>query len=64
MAAAKYTVLHEFHTRVSNDTGEEKLFTPGMDYDGPPERVATLLAGIDHHGPLIAEKASSASEGK
>lgn len=49
-----YVVLVEFDTVINDVTREEKKFHPGDIYDGPPERVPLLLAGIDFHGPLIA----------
>lgn len=64
--AKSYTVLHRFATRVNEDTGEEGEFLPGVDYDGPKERIEHLLEvhegqdpdGSYFRGPLIAEKAS------
>lgn len=50
-----YVVLVEFDTVINDETREEKKFRPGDTYDGPEGRVPMLLAGIDFHGPLIAE---------
>lgn len=58
MPAAQYVVLHEFDTRVNDDTGEEKKFLPGDVYDGPAGRVEALLTGDVNLGPLIAKKTS------
>lgn len=67
-AAKQYVVLHDFSTRVNEKTGAEKTFKAGDDYDGPPERVEQLLAGVDFHGPLIAvkkaESPAAPTEGK
>lgn len=63
-AAKQYIVLHEFDTRVNDDTGEEKKFLPGDVYDGPADRVPLLLSrDVDPNlGPLIAEKSSDAAQ--
>lgn len=58
MPAAQYVVLHEFDTRVNDDTGKEKKFLPGEVYDGPVNRVEALLSGDVNVGPLIAKKTS------
>jgi hypothetical protein len=50
-----YTVLVEFDTVIDDVTREEKKFHPDDIYDGPEARIPLLLAGIDFHGPLIAE---------
>jgi hypothetical protein len=61
-AAKQYIALHDFTLRVNDDTGEEKSFAPGEVYDGPTGYTERLLAGEDHHGPLIAAKSSDAAK--
>jgi hypothetical protein len=55
-AAKTYVVVHDVSLVVDDDTGREKTFKPGDVYDGPTKHIPTLLAGVDFHGPLIAEK--------
>lgn len=59
-AAKSYVVLHEFTTRVNDDTGEEKTFARGDTFDGPSERHEVLLdpQSFPDHGPMIAESTS------
>lgn len=55
-AAKQYVVLHAFAVRVDEETGAERRFASGDTYDGPAALLPALLAGMDFHGPLIAEK--------
>lgn len=56
--------LHEFTTRVNDDTGEEKTFLRGDTYDGPPERLKVLEdpKAFPDQGAFVAD--STSDEGK
>lgn len=69
-ATKVYDVLHDFHTRIDDETGEDGVFAPGGVFDPSLIRrspadveklVAQLLKGIDFHGPLIAEQVPPAA---
>lgn len=54
----QYTVDHDIWI-VDDDTGQQRHWAPGADYDGPVKYVPRLLAGEDHHGPLISLKSTA-----
>lgn len=60
MPAQQYIALHEFTTRVDENTGKEKTFQVGDLYDGPPERLDVLLdpKAFPDQGFFLAAKGS------